>query len=129
MRKLQASKPSKQTRRAETVWPLLCDSWMRAPRFRLDLTVRYRPVGDVEWRQAKTGNISSSGALVCADDDVPLDTRLEMRLALSLSEPAARVGEVSCLGRVVRLVGAPDADVRGFAVAIDEYAFQQLRMA
>jgi PilZ domain len=97
---------------------------MRAPRFRLDLTVRYRPVGDVEWRQAQTGNISSSGVLVRADDDMPLDTRLEMRLALSLNELPARAGEVSCLGRVVRLVGQPDADPHGFAVAIDEYAFE-----
>ncbi len=121
MRKLQTSK---QTRSTETVWPLLCDSRMRAPRFRLDLTVRYRPVGDVEWREAQTGNISSSGVLLRADDDLPVETRLEMRLALSLREPAARGGEVSCVGRVVRVVAEPDADPRGFAVAIDEYAFQ-----
>jgi hypothetical protein len=126
MRKLYTSQ---QTRRAETVWPLLSGSRMRAPRFRLDLTVRYRPVGDVEWRQAKTDNISSSGLLLRADEDMPLDTRLEVRFPLSLSESAVSVGgEVSCLGRVVRLVGPPDADLRGFAVAIEEYAFQQLPM-
>jgi hypothetical protein len=97
---------------------------MRAPRFRLDLTVRYRAVGDEEWRQAKTGNISSTGVLVRAEDALPLDTRLELRMALSLHEPAARGGEVSCVGRVVRLVVDPEADDQGFAVAIDEYAFQ-----
>jgi PilZ domain len=111
-------------RRTETVWPLLWDSRMRAPRFRLDLTVRYRAIGDAEWRQAKTGNISSTGVLVRAEDALPLDTRLELRVALSVNEPAARGGEVSCVGRVVRLVGAPDGDRQGFAVAIDEYAFQ-----
>ena len=97
---------------------------MRAPRFRLDLTVRYRAVGHEEWRQAKTGNISSTGVLVRAEDALPLETRLELRLALSANEPAARGGEVSCVGRVVRLVGAPDGDHEGFAVAIDEYAFE-----
>jgi hypothetical protein len=90
----------------------------------LDLTVRYRAVGDQQWRQAKTGNISSTGVLVRAEDALPLDTRLELRVVLSLNEPAARGGEVSCVGRVVRLVGEPDGDSGGFAVAIDEYAFQ-----
>lgn len=121
MRKLQSVR---QKRGTETVWPLLWDSRMRAPRFRLDLTVRYRAVGDAEWRQAKTGNISSSGVLVRADNALPLDTRLELRVALALNEPPTRAGEVSCVGRVVRLVGAPDGDSEGFAVAIDEYAFQ-----
>ena len=97
---------------------------MRAPRFRLDLTVRYRTVGDGEWRQAKTGNISSTGLLLRAEDALPLDTRLELRVVLSLNEPAPRSGEVTCVGRVVRLVGGPEEDYRGFAVAIDEYAFQ-----
>ena len=97
---------------------------MRAPRFRLDLTVQYRTLGDGEWRQAKTGNISSSGLLLCAEDALPLDTRLELRVALALNEPAARGGEVSCVGRVVRLVGDPHGDHQGFAVAIDEYALQ-----
>jgi hypothetical protein len=100
---------------------------MRAPRFRLDLPVRYRPVGAVEWRQAKTGNISSSGLLLRAEDALPLETRLELRVVLSVSEPSAvRNGEVSCVGRVVRVVGAPQNDPHGFAVAIDEYAFQPL---
>jgi hypothetical protein len=90
----------------------------------LDLTVRYRPVGDDRWRQAQTGNISSSGVLLRVEDALPLDTRLELRVALSLDDPAPRCGEVSCLGRVVRLVGEPDGNPHGFAVAIDEYAFQ-----
>ena len=97
---------------------------MRAPRFRLDLTVRYRPVGDLEWRQAKTGNISSSGVLLRVEDPLPLDTRLELRVALALSDQTPRNGEVSCVGRVVRLVSTPMDDTHGFAVAIDEYAFQ-----
>ena len=97
---------------------------MRAPRFRLDLTVRYRVVGDEEWRQAQTGNISSTGVLLRAEGAMPVDTRLELRVALSVNEPAARGGEVSCVGRVVRLVGEPEGRLHGFAVAIDEYAFQ-----
>ncbi len=97
---------------------------MRAPRFRLDLTVRYRPVGAAEWREAKTGNISSSGVLLRAEDAVPVETRLELQVALALSEPTAGTGAVSCVGHVVRLVGDPEGDLQGFAVAIDDYAFQ-----
>jgi hypothetical protein len=114
----------RQTGNTKAVWPLLANVRMRAPRFRLDLSVRYRPVGDAEWRQAKTGDISSSGVLVRADDPLPLDTRLEICVALAVSEPPARGGEVSCVGRVVRVVAAPQGDPHGFAVAIDEYAFQ-----
>jgi hypothetical protein len=90
----------------------------------LNLTVQYRAVGDDVWRQAKTGNISSTGVLLRGDGVMPLDTRLELRVALSANEPAARGGELSCVGRVVRLVGEPDGSPEGFAVAIDEYAFQ-----
>ena len=97
---------------------------MRAPRFRLNLTVRYRAVGDAEWRQAKTGNISSTGVLLRADGALPLDTRLELRVTLAVNEPGARDGEVSCVGRVVRLVGEPEGAAQGFAVAIDRYALQ-----
>jgi PilZ domain len=97
---------------------------MRAPRFRLDLAVQYRAIGDEQWRQAQTGNISSSGVLVRAQDPMPVDTRLELRVVLSVNEPAARGGEVSCVGRVVRLVGEPEERPQAFAVAIDEYAFQ-----
>jgi hypothetical protein len=97
---------------------------MRAPRFRLDLTVRYRPVGDAEWREAKTGNISSSGVLLRAEDPVPVETRLELQVALALSDPTAGTGAVSCVGHVVRLVADPEGDPQGFAVAIDDYAFQ-----
>jgi len=121
---MQTSETTRQTCRPRTVWSLLSHSQMRAPRFRLDLTVRYRPVGDVEWRQAKTGDISSSGLLLRADDALPLDTRLELRVVLAVSEPTPRAGEVSCVGRVVRLVGAPQGHSSAFAVAIDEYAFQ-----
>ena len=121
---MRKSQTVRQTRRTETVWPLLSDSRMRAPRFRLNLAVRYRAVGDAEWRQAKTGNISSSGVLLRADGALPLDTRLELRVTLAVDEPGARDGEVSCVGRVVRLVGEPEGAAQGFAVAIDEYALQ-----
>jgi PilZ domain len=119
-------KTVRQIGKTKTVWPLLWDSRMRAPRFRLDLPVHYRPLGDNEWRQATTGNISSSGLLLRAEDALPLDTRLELRVALALNEPVASPkGEVSCLGHVVRVVDAPQGDAHGFAVAIDEYAFRQ----
>jgi hypothetical protein len=97
---------------------------MRAPRFRLDLAVRYRALGDEEWRPGKTGNISSSGLLLRTDGVLPVDTRLELRVTLAVNEPTARGGEMSCVGRVVRLVGEPEGAAHAFAVAIDEYALQ-----
>ena len=49
---------------------------------------------------------------------------MELQVALALSDPTAGTGAVSCVGHVVRLVGDPEGDPQGFAVAIDDYAFQ-----
>jgi hypothetical protein len=98
---------------------------MRAPRFPLQLPVRYRPVGaEAEWRDATTGNVSASGVLVQVPDPLQVDTRIEFRLGLAPEQPAQHA-EVCGLGRVVRVVATGEAPYAGFAVVIEDYAFQQ----
>jgi len=96
---------------------------MRAPRFPLHLAVRYRAVGHAEWRQGKTENISSSGVLLQGGPyPLPPDTAVEFMLALA-STTGPRT-EISCRGRVVRLVEPMDLrKPLGFAVAIEQYDF------
>jgi hypothetical protein len=95
---------------------------MRAPRFPLHLAVRYRAVGNAEWRHAKTENISSSGVLLEGPYALLPDTPVEFMLALApTSGPRT---EISCRGRVVRTVEAMNRKKQpGFAVAIEQYDF------
>jgi hypothetical protein len=95
---------------------------MRAPRFPLHLAVRYRAVGNAEWRQGKTENISSSGVLLQGSFPLQPDTAVEFMLAL-VSTTGPRT-EISCRGRVVRTIELMDLQKStAFAVAIEQYDF------
>jgi len=96
---------------------------MRAPRFPLQLILRYRAIGEGEWRQAQTANVSASGALVDARDLLELNTALEFSLALREMDAGAARSEVFGRGRIVRQVAPPEHPCRGFALVIDEYDF------
>jgi hypothetical protein len=95
---------------------------MRAPRFPLHLAVRYRAVGNAEWRQGKTENISSSGVLLQGPYPLQPDTAVEFMLALATATGPRT--EISCRGRVVRMVDPMDRlKPPAFAVAIEQYDF------
>jgi hypothetical protein len=97
---------------------------MRASRFPLHLFVRYRRVGDPQWHEGKTENISRSGVLFRAEDSMQVDTDLEIRLELPVAAPGSARPEVSCRGRVVRTIAPSDNEPwPGSAIAIDNYNF------
>ena len=97
---------------------------MRASRFPLHLSVRYRRVGDPQWHEGKTENISRSGVLFRAEDSVQVDTDIEIRLALPVAAPGSGRPEVSCRGRVVRTISPSNNEPwPGSAIAIDDYNF------
>ena len=87
-------------------------AFTRAPRYPLRIKLRYRQAGDPEWREGRTENISRSGVLFRTDHLMPLQTPIEMLLAL----PAEVVGgedaaTVICRGRVVRTEpAAPESE-------------------
>jgi hypothetical protein len=96
---------------------------MRAPRFPLQLSVAYRPLGADEWRIAETENISRSGVLFRAKESVDVHTHIELRLKLPAPGSVANP-EVTCRGRVVRTVSPSDGQpLYGSAIAIDYYDF------
>jgi hypothetical protein len=99
---------------------------MRAPRFPLQLPVRYRPFGGSEWRHARTGNVSASGVLVEVPDPLQVNTRVEFRLGLAEESRPQQHAEVRGEGRVVRIVSVEEPLSSGFAVAIDCYDFQPI---
>jgi hypothetical protein len=97
---------------------------MRAPRFPLHLAVRYRRIGDHEWRRGETENISGSGVLIRGDDPPQLDATVELLVALDVRKTGADAGEVLCSGRVVRCVSpSDDYSCPGSAVAIEQFNF------
>src|SRR4030095_13490554 len=97
---------------------------MRAPRFPLHLSVRYRRVGDRQWRRGETENISRSGVLIRGEDPLEIDTTVELMAALAARSAAATSGQVQCCGRVVRTVSPESGQsLPGSAVLIENYNF------
>jgi hypothetical protein len=96
----------------------------RASRVPVELTLRYRPGGEVGWSETKTINISRSGILFATDESLPIDTPLEMSLDLPLEVGGAPGTEVTCRGHVVRTVLPPATDAPpAVAATIDELRF------
>jgi hypothetical protein len=90
----------------------------RARRFDLRLPIRYRALGEREWREGRTENISRSGILFRTPGPVELDTSLEMRFEL----PAGRfLPEVVCTGRVVRAILSRSRSAPVIAATIADY--------
>ena len=78
----------------------------RAPRFSIDLPIRYRTPDAATWHEGRTENISCSGMLIRTRDLLPARTPIEMLIALP-NEVGGRDVPVICRGRVVRTEAAP----------------------
>jgi PilZ domain-containing protein len=95
---------------------------MRALRYNLQLTVRFRSAGETAWRDGTTQNVSSTGVLFHATTPMAANTPVELRLALPLGASPHAFSEVICNGRIVRTVAPSQADTRtGIAVEISDY--------
>jgi hypothetical protein len=77
-------------------------AYARAPRYRLQIPLRYRSTGDEEWRDGYTENISRSGVLFRTDRLMPSHARVEMMLALPAEVGGDAAATVICRGRIVR---------------------------
>jgi PilZ domain-containing protein len=94
----------------------------RAPRLRLDLQLRYRPVGARRWHDGEVENISRSGVLFRGAALVDVNTPVEIALLLPVLQPA---GAIVCRGRIVRTIlpGGPRRRP-GLAATISRYRFR-----
>ena len=97
----------------------------RAQRFNLHLPVKYRLLGQDEWREGTTENISRSGMLFRAEDVIPANAQLEIYLVLPAEIAGLAAAEVVCRGEIVRAT-APERPAMQAAVAakILQYHFQ-----
>jgi CheY-like chemotaxis protein len=74
----------------------------RAQRFQLHLPIRYRRLGERNWHEGKTENISRSGLLFQADEMLQPAAQLEINLVLPAEIAGLSATEVVCRGEVVR---------------------------
>jgi CheY-like chemotaxis protein len=97
----------------------------RARRFKLQLPLRYRPLGEANWRPGTTENISRSGILFWAEELLQPTAQLEISLVLPPEIAGLASTEVVCRGEVVRSVGAQGMRVSpALAAKIVQYHFQ-----
>jgi PAS domain S-box-containing protein len=97
----------------------------RARRFNLHLPLRYRPLGEENWRPGTTENISRSGLLFQAQELLHPNALLEISLVLPAEIAGLAATEVICRGEVVRSVEAQGQSVSpALAAKILQYHFQ-----
>lgn len=100
-------------------------STFRAQRFNLHLPLRYRPVGEQSWRKGTTENISRSGMLFHAEEELEPNAQLEINLVLPVEIAGLAATEVVCRGEIVRSVPTPGSKVSpALAAKILQYHFQ-----
>ncbi len=97
----------------------------RAQRFKLQLPLKYRPIGEEAWRAGTTENISRSGLLFRAEELIPANVQLEINLVLPAEIAGLSAAEVVCRGEVVRTIEAETPSMNpALAAKILQYHFQ-----
>ena len=98
----------------------------RAPRYDIQMGLRYRASGETEWREGQTENISRSGVLFRVHEPLKITELVEMRLFLPLNMSGGGAAEVFCQGWVVRVLPPSRADkLPVMAAKILEYRFER----
>jgi hypothetical protein len=100
-------------------------SLSRAPRFHLQLPLKYRRLDEQRWHDGETRNISRSGLLFEAEDFLQPNVQLEINLVLPAEIAGLSPTEVVCRGEIVRTVkSAADEMPPALAAKILQYHFQ-----
>jgi signal transduction histidine kinase/DNA-binding NarL/FixJ family response regulator len=96
----------------------------RAQRFQLRLPLKYRAVGDNNWRSGTTENISRSGMLFRAEEMIPASVQLEINLVLPAEIAGLAAAEVVCRGEIVRTALSQGPEIGpALAAKILQYQF------
>ena len=97
----------------------------RAQRFNLSLPLRYRLLGEENWKKGLTENISRSGLLFRAEEVLQPNAQLEISLVLPAEIAGLSAAEVVCRGEVVRSMEPENAQMSpALAAKILQYHFQ-----
>ncbi|HKN36942.1 MAG TPA: ATP-binding protein [Terriglobales bacterium] len=107
--------------------PLIRDRMpaLRAQRFKLNLPLRYRLIGEEDWRKGTTENISRSGLLFRGEGMLQPAAQLEISMMLPAEIAGLSAAEVVCRGEIVRTIEAESAATNpALAAKILQYHFQ-----
>jgi PAS domain S-box-containing protein len=97
----------------------------RAQRFQMHLPLRYRRLGERNWYEGTTENISRSGMLFQGDELLQPSAQLEINLVLPAEIAGLSATEVVCRGEVVRSVESRgEVPSPALAARILQYHFQ-----
>jgi CheY-like chemotaxis protein len=97
----------------------------RAQRFHLHLPLRYRRLGENQWHDGTTENISRSGMLFQGEEVLQPSVQLEINLVLPAEIAGLSATEVVCRGEVVRTVEPRGQTLSpALAARILQYHFQ-----
>jgi hypothetical protein len=97
----------------------------RAPRFQLNLPLKYRRLDEQKWHDGETRNISRSGLLFQAEDLLQPNVQLEINLVLPAEIAGLSPTEVVCRGEIVRTVQSAGEQLPpALAAKILQYHFQ-----
>ena len=97
----------------------------RAQRFNLHLPLKYRQVGEQDWRQGTTENISRSGLLFQGEGALSPNAQLEINLVLPVEIAGLSAAEVVCRGEIVRTQETgQETATPALAAKILQYRFQ-----
>jgi PAS domain S-box-containing protein len=104
-------------------------SLARAPRFQVQLPLKYRRLDEEKWHAGETRNISRSGLLFQADDFSHPHLQPAVQLEINLVLPSEIAGlsptEVICRGEIVRTVETSGEEMPpALAAKILQYQFQ-----
>ncbi|MGH9354285.1 MAG: PilZ domain-containing protein [Terriglobia bacterium] len=106
------------------------DSAQRAQRFAVEIPVRYRETGSVDWQEGTTVNVSASGILFRSAQSLRPRTALDVALTLPVAISGEAPAEIGCRGTVVREVrDSSHHEVPMLAVSIARYRFVHKRRA
>jgi CheY-like chemotaxis protein len=121
----EVSMSARLAMQSENGRPVTKLSPFRAQRFKLQLPLKYRPIGEDSWRAGTTENISRSGLLFRAEEPLPTNIQLEINLVLPAEIAGLSAAEVVCRGEVVRSVEAEAPSMNpALAAKILQYHFQ-----
>ncbi len=97
----------------------------RAQRFQLNLPLKYRRIDEDKWHSGETRNISRSGVLFQAEDNLQPNMILEINLVLPSEIAGLSATEVVCRGEIVRTVDSGEEKMPpALAAKILQYHFQ-----
>jgi hypothetical protein len=66
------------------------------------MPMMFRPVGESEWQQGQTANVSRTGVLFTTQTTMKPHTALEMKLVFPAEIVGQAAGQVVCRGEVIR---------------------------